>query len=90
MANMPGHWMLYVVCFSEDFGVERLPGFGSSYERWFLEEGRLIECIVAMQTFAPAGWVDRVEFELEDYNFYDADGGNLTEMPRSLRVYTAI
>ena len=79
--------MLYVICFSEDYGFVHLPGFGSTSERWFLEEGRLIECIVAMQTFAAPFWVDRVEFELEDFNFYDADGGNLTEYPRSLRVY---
>ena len=85
MANSPGHWVLFVVCFEADFGR------GGFSERCFLAEGRLIDCIVAMQTFVAEEWVLWIEFELEDCNYYDADGHMFTVMPPPwVRVYSHV
>ena len=82
MATVPGYWVVYVVCFSMEFGL------GGDFERWILSEGRLIDCIVAMQGFVAEEWVHWIEFELEDCNYYDADGHELTVMPPLwVRVY---
>ena len=82
MANAPGYWVVYVVCFSMEFGL------GGDFERCFLAEGRLIDCIVAVQGFVAEEGVLWIEFELEDCNYYGADGHIFTVMPPPwARVY---